>query len=458
MTSSPLRQRRSALAAVILAAGRGTRMKSALPKVLHPVAGLPMVHHVLGVAREAGASVTVVVLAKGMDAVAAAVRPASVAVQDPPLGTGHAVLAARSAVEGFSGRVAILFADTPLITPANIEAVEAAMDATGSAIGVLGFNPADPAMYGRLIRNSDGSLERIVEFKDATPDERRVGFCNSGIMIVEGAHLFGLLDQVGNANAQGEYYLTEIVAIARRQGLRVAAAEASAEEVMGVDHRVALAKAEAVMQRRLRERAMLAGVTLVDPDSVFLSMDTELGRDVVVGPNVVFGARVKVADNVQIRPFCHFEDCSIGEGALIGPYARLRPGAQIGRDVHIGNFVEVKKAVIEDGAKANHLAYIGDARVGARSNIGAGTITCNYDGFDKHFTDIGAEVFIGSNTSLVAPVKVGDGAMVGAGSVITRAVDADALAVERADQRQVDGYAAKFRARKRAAKKSKTKE
>lgn len=433
-------------------------MKSALPKVLHPVAGLPMVHHVLGVARAAGASRTVVVLARGMDAVAAAVAPAHVAIQDPPLGTGHAVLAARAEVAGFSGRVAILFADTPLITPENIEAVEGAMDAAGAAIGVLGFTPPDPAMYGRLIRNADGSLERIVEFKDATADERKVGFCNSGIMIVEGEHLFALLDQVGNANAQGEYYLTEIVAIARRLGLRVAAAEASPEDVMGVDHRVALAKAEAVMQRRLREKAMLAGVTLTDPDSVFLSMDTQLGRDVVVGPNVVFGPKVRVSDNVQIRPFCHLEDCTVGEGALIGPYARLRPGAQIGRDVHIGNFVEVKKAVIEDGAKANHLAYIGDARVGARSNIGAGTITCNYDGFDKHVTDIGAEVFIGSNTALVAPVKVGDGAMVGAGSVITRNVDANALAVERADQRQVDGYAEKFRARKRAAKKNKAKE
>lgn len=433
-------------------------MKSDLPKVLHPVAGLAMVQHVLRTARGAGAVQTVVVLAKGMDAVAEAVKPSAVAIQDPPLGTGHAVLAARDQLRGFAGRVAILFADTPLITPENVEAVEQEMDGSGAAIGVLGFTPADPAMYGRLIRAKDGSLERIVEFKDATADERKVGFCNSGIMIVEGPHLFGLLDQVGNSNAQREYYLTEIVAIARRQGLKVVAAEASAEEVMGVDHRVALAKAEAVMQRRLREKAMLGGVTLTDPESVFLAMDTEFGRDVVVGPNVVFGPKVKVADNVQIKPFCHLEDCTIGEGALIGPYARLRPGARIGRDVHIGNFVEVKKAVIEDGAKANHLAYIGDARVGARSNIGAGTITCNYDGFDKHVTDIGEEVFIGSNTALVAPVKVGDGAMVGAGSVITRNVDANALAVERAEQRQVDGYAEKFRARKRAAKKSKAKE
>lgn len=452
MTSSHTTQRTSPLAAVVLAAGKGTRMKSALPKVLHPVAGRPMVHHVLSVARHAGAETCVVVLARGMDDVAQAVKPALVAIQDPPLGTGHAVLAARAELKDFSGRVAILFADTPLITTANVAAVEAAMDG-GAAIGVLGFRPADPAMYGRLIRNVDGSLERIVEFKDATADERKVGFCNSGIMIVEGRYLFALLDKVGNSNAQGEYYLTEIVAIARSQGLRVVTAEASHEEVMGVDHRVALAKAEAIMQRRLRERAMLEGVTLTDPDSVWFSMDTLLGRDVVVGPHVVFGPKVTIADHVTIKPFCHFEDCTIGEGAIIGPYARLRPGAKIGRDVHIGNFVEIKKSVIGDGAKANHLAYIGDARVGARSNIGAGTITCNYDGFDKHFTDIGEDVFIGSNTALVAPVTIGDGAMVGAGSVITKSVDAHALAVERAEQRQVDGFAEKFRARKRAAKK-----
>jgi bifunctional UDP-N-acetylglucosamine pyrophosphorylase/glucosamine-1-phosphate N-acetyltransferase len=453
LTGSASEQRKAPLAAVVLAAGKGTRMKSALSKVLHAVAGLPMVHHVLGVARAAGAARNVVVLAKGMDAVAAAVRPAEVAIQDPPLGTGHAVLAARSQLAGFEGRVAILFADTPLITSANVAAVEAAMDAGNAAIGVLGFRPADAAMYGRLIQNSDGTLERIVEFKDANAEERRVGFCNSGIMIVEGRELFALLDKIGNANAQGEYYLTEIVSIARSRGLKVVAAEASPEEVMGVDHRVALAKAEAIMQRRLREKAMMDGATLVDPDSVWFSMDTRLGRDVVIGPHVVFGPKVVVADNVQIKPFCHFEECTIAEGAIIGPYARLRPGAQIGRDVHIGNFVEIKKAVIEDGAKANHLAYIGDARVGARSNIGAGTITCNYDGFDKHFTDIGEDVFIGSNSALVAPVTIGNGAMVGAGSVITKSVDPHALAVERVEQRQVDGYAEKFRARKRAAKK-----
>ncbi len=411
-----------------------------------------MIHHVLATALAAGAARRVVVLAKGMDDVAKAVAPAEIAIQDPPMGTGHAVLAARDVLENFEGRVAVLFADTPLVSVANIEAVEAAMD-DGAAIGVLGFRPADPAMYGRLIVATGGGLERIVEFKDATPEQRTVGFCNSGIMIIEGRHLFRLLDKVGNANAQGEYYLTEIVAVARAQGLRVVTAEARPEDVMGVDHRLALSKAEAIMQWRLRERAMLEGATLTDPGTVWFSMDTKLGRDVTVGPNVVFGPKVVVADNVTIKPFCHFEDCTINEGAIIGPYARLRPGTIIGRDVHIGNFVEVKKSVIEDGAKANHLAYIGDARVGARTNIGAGTITCNYDGFDKHVTDIGADVFIGSNTALVAPVKIGDGAIVGAGSVITKAVDANSLAVERSEQRQVDGYAETFRAKKRAQKK-----
>mgnify|MGYP002083878566 CR=1 FL=1 len=386
------------LAAVVLAAGKGTRMKSALPKVLHPVAGRAMVHHVLDAAKAAGASRRIVVLARGMDDVAKAVAPAEVAIQDPPLGTGHAVLAARQLLNGFQGRVAVLFADTPLITTENFSAVERAMD-RGAHVGVLGFRPPDPAMFGRMITASDGTLERIVEFKDANAAERTVGLCNSGIMIIDGKHLFALLDQMTNANAQNEFYLTEIVAIARRQGLSVVAAEAPTEDVLGIDNRVVLAQAEAIMQRRLREKAMLNGATLTDPATVWFSHDTELGRDVTIGPNVVFGPKVKVANNVTIKPFCHFEDCTVAEGAIIGPYARLRPGAVIGRDVHIGNFVEIKKSVIEDGAKANHLSYIGDARVGAGANIGAGTITCNYDGFDKHFTDIGAGVFIGSNSA-----------------------------------------------------------
>lgn len=426
-------------------------MKSALPKVLHPVAGRTMIDHVLAAAGTAGATRCVVVLGKGMDDVASAIAPAEVAIQDPPLGTGHAALAAGNVLKGFEGRIAVLFADTPLIRPENFAVVEDAMEA-GAEVGVLGFRPADPAMYGRLILAKDGSLERIVEFKDATPAERAITLCNSGIMIVEAKHLFALLDRVDNNNAQGEYYLPSIVPVARAQGLRVVTAEAPAEDVMGVDNRVVLAQAEHIMQRRLRERAMLDGVTLTDPETVWFSHDTKLGRDVTVGQNVVFGPKVAVADNVTIKPFCHLEDCTIAEGAIVGPYARLRPGTVIGRGVHIGNFVEVKKSVIEDGAKANHLSYIGDARVGARANIGAGTITCNYDGFDKHFTDIGADVFIGSNSALVAPVKINDGAYVGAGSVVTKEVEKDALAVERNEQREIPGWAAKFRAKKRAEK------
>jgi len=446
-------QRRIPLAAVILAAGKGMRMKSALAKVLHNVAGRSMIEHVLAAAGEAGTARRIVVLGQGTKEVAAAIAPAEIAIQDPPLGTGHAVLAARDLLKGFAGRVAVLFADTPLIRPENIRTIEEAMEG-GAEIGVLGFRPTDPAMYGRLILGSDGSLERIVEFKDTSAAERAVTLCNSGIMIVEARHLFTLLDRVDNRNAQGEYYLPSIVAIARAQGLRVVTAEAPAEDVLGIDNRAALAEAEGIMQRRLRTRAMLDGVTLIDPETVWLSFDTKLGRDVVVGQNVVFGPKVTVADNVTIKPFCHFEDCSIAEGAIVGPYARLRPGAVIGRNVHIGNFVEVKKAIIEEGAKANHLSYIGDARVGARANIGAGTITCNYDGYDKHFTDIGADVFTGSNSALVAPLKISDGAYIGAGSVITKNVESDALVVERSEQRQMLGWAAKFRAKKRAEKAS----
>lgn len=445
-----------AFAAVILAAGKGTRMKSALPKVLHPVAGRPMVEHVLACAAEAGAGRRIVVLAPGMDAVAKAIASAEIAMQDPPLGTGHAVLATRELLQGYEGRVAVLFADAPLIRPENFRAVERAMSG-GAAIGVLGFRPADPAMFGRLVTGADGTLERIVEYKDATEAERAIGFCNSGIMVIEGRHLFSLLDRVDNKNAQKEFYLTDVVRIARAQGLRVVCAEAPADDVMGVDNRVVLARAEAIMQNRLRDRAMLNGATLADPSTVYFNCDTELGQDVTVGQNVVFGPKVRIASNVTIKPFCHLEQCTVAEGAIIGPYARLRPGADIGRDAHIGNFVEVKNARIEEGAKANHLTYIGDARVGARANIGAGTITCNYDGFDKHFTDIGSEVFIGSNSALVAPVKINDGAFVGAGSVITKEVPADSLSVERSKQIEIDGWASKFRARKKAEKAGKAK-
>ncbi len=445
-----------AKAAVILAAGQGTRMVSARPKVLHEVAGRPMIGHILATLDALSFDRKVVVIGKGMETVAAVVAPAATAIQDPPQGTGDAVRAARAALAGFAGDVVVLFGDTPLLTAATIERMVAARRGAGDpAVAVLGFRPSDPAAYGRLVRGADGTLERIVEARDATAEERAIGLCNAGIMAIDGARLFDLLDRIGNDNSKSEYYLTDIVGLARASGWRCVTVEAEdADEVMGVNSRADLAVAESVMQRRLRAAAMAAGVTMTDPDTVYLSSDTRFGRDVTVGPNVVFGKAVTVADNVEIRAFCHIEGAAIGPGALVGPFARLRPGARLERDVHVGNFVEVKEAVLEAGAKANHLSYIGDARVGAGANIGAGTITCNYDGYFKSRTDIGAGAFIGSNTALVAPVKVGDGAIVGAGSVITADVAPGSLAVERSDQVERAGWAVRYRARKKAEKDS----
>jgi len=441
-------------AAIILAAGMGTRMKSSLPKVLHEVAGRAMIGHILDQLDEIACDRKVVVLGAGADAVAKVVAPVPTAVQDPPLGTADAVLAARREMADFDGDVLILFGDTPLLTAATMERIAARRRAADDpAVVVLGFQPEDAAAYGRLVQGADGSLQAIVEYSEATPEQRAIKLCNAGIMAVDGKRLFALLDAVGNDNAKGEYYLTDIVAIARGQGYGCAVAVVDDErEVIGVNARGELAIAEAVMQSRLRNRAMADGATLRDPDTTYFSHDTKLGRDVVIGPQVVFGPGVTVGDGVDIRAFCHIEGADIATGAIIGPFARLRPGARIGTDVHIGNFVEIKQASIETGAKVNHLSYIGDARVGARANVGAGTITCNYDGFFKAHTDIGAGAFIGSNTALVAPVAVGDGAITGAGSVITRDVPADALGLERNGQTQKDGWAAKFRSRRKAEK------
>jgi bifunctional UDP-N-acetylglucosamine pyrophosphorylase/glucosamine-1-phosphate N-acetyltransferase len=440
-----------AAAAIILAAGKGTRMKSRLPKVLHPLAGRPMVLHVLDAARRAKFARAVVVIGPGMEAVAKAVAPAETAIQSEQLGTGHAVLQAKAALKGFSGHAVVLFGDTPLLSPASIRRTCQAL-ARGAAVAVLGFEPKDPASYGRLVLAKDGALERIVEFKDASPAERAIRLCNSGVLAADARLLFDLLSKVKNANAKGEYYLTDVVALARARGLRCAVARADEAELMGVNSRVELAQAEAVIQARLRRAAMESGVSMADPASVHLSWDTALGRDVTLGPHVVFGPGVRVADDVEIRAYCHLEGARIASGAVIGPFARLRPGAVVSKGAHVGNFVEMKQAILGPGAKANHLTYLGDASVGAGANVGAGTITCNYDGYLKSRTEIGAGAFIGSNTALVAPVKIGRGAIVGAGSVISKDVPADALAVERAEQRMVKGYARAYRARKAAEK------
>jgi bifunctional UDP-N-acetylglucosamine pyrophosphorylase/glucosamine-1-phosphate N-acetyltransferase len=446
------------LAAVILAAGKGTRMKSDVPKVLHTVANEPIIGHILSILKGLGASRLVVVVGPDQQGIAEFVTPrgAAVGIQAEPRGTGDAARSALAALASHAGDVMVLYGDNPLLTHATLNKLLAAR-ASGADLALMGFKPADPTPYGKLLLLPTGDLDAIVEHRDATPEQKKIGFVNAGGFLLDAKLLRTLLGELKNDNDQKEFYLTDIVAGARRRNLRCVAVEVPHEDVLGINSRVELALVESIMQRRLRDQAMLNGVTMTDPETVWLSHDTKLGRDITIGPNVFFGPQVTVADGVTIKGFCHFEGCTIAEGAIVGPFARLRPGTEIGRDAHIGNFVEVKKAVIEDGAKANHLAYIGDARVGARANIGAGTITCNYDGFDKHFTDIGAEVFIGSNSALVAPVTIKDGAYVGAGSVITKEVEGDALAVERSEQRQVSGWAAKFRARKRAEKAAKTK-
>ncbi len=443
--------------AIVLAAGNGTRMKSSRPKVLHEIAGRAMVCHVLDRLAEIAFERRVVVVGSAAAQVCDAVAPTPTVVQDPPLGTAHAVLAARPYLTGFDGDVLILYGDTPLITAPTMTRMLAALHAPAEpAVVVLGFRPEDPAEHGRLVIGADGALQAIVEHREATEAQRAIGLCNAGIMAVDGRHLLPLLEAIDDDNVKGEYYLTDIVEVARARGHGCAVCMVDeAEEVMGINARADLALAEAAVQRRLRARAMAEGASLLDPDSVYLSHDTALGRDVSIGPHVFFGPGVKVGDRVQIRAFCHLEGATIADDAIVGPFARLRPGTQVGPEVHVGNFVEIKAAILEHGAKVNHLSYIGDARVGAKANVGAGTITCNYDGFSKSHTEIGAGAFVGSNTSLVAPVTVGKGAITGAGSVITRDVPADALAVERTSQTVEDGWAEGFRIRRRAEKQAK---
>lgn len=431
------------LGALVLAAGKGTRMKSELHKVLHPIAGRPMLMHLLEAVETAGATKTVIVVGAGREQVEAAVPTHEFALQDPPQGTGHAVLCAQPAFDGFSGDILITYGDVPLVTAETLGAMRGAL--ASSDLVVLGFRPEDPTGYGRIRQTGDGQVEAIIEHLDANEDERQIGLCNSGLMAAKAEVLFDCLDEVGNDNAKGEYYLTDVVAVARGKGYSVAAVEADPDEVSGVNSRQQLAELEQVFQRRARVSAMENGATLLDPASVHFSFDTNIGSDVVVEPNVFFGPGVSVGDGAIIHGFSHLEGATLGAGAKVGPYVRLRPGADVGIDAKIGNFVEVKKAKVATGAKVNHLSYIGDATVGAGANIGAGTITCNYDGFSKSVTTIGEGAFVGSNSTLVAPVNIGDGAFVAGGSVVTKDVSADALGITRARQEEKTGWAARFR-------------
>jgi bifunctional UDP-N-acetylglucosamine pyrophosphorylase/glucosamine-1-phosphate N-acetyltransferase len=438
---------------VLLAAGEGTRMKSSLPKPLHEVAGRPMLAHALAALVEAGCARIAVVVGPGAggEALAAAARAlfpeAEIFVQSERRGTAHAVLAARAALAQGADDVIVHYADTPLLTGETLRALRGGLGER-VAVSALGFEPADPTGYGRFIEK-DGALIGIREQKDASEAERAIRRCNAGTVALAGAHALSLLDEVKDDNSAREFYLTDVVEIAGRRGLSAVATLAAEAEVMGVNDRVQLSRAEAALQSRLREKAMRAGATLIAPETVFLSFDTALGRDVIVEPHVVFGRGVTVEDGVVIHAFSHLEGARVASGASIGPYARLRPGAEIGAAARVGNFVEIKAAQVEAGAKVNHLSYIGDARVGAGANVGAGTITCNYDGFNKHKTDIGAGAFVGSNSALVAPVKIGDGAIVAAGSVVTRDVSADALAVARGVQSEKPGWAKAFREARR---------
>ena len=442
------------LLSIILAAGEGTRMRSALPKVLHKVGGLPMVGHVMRTALKAGSTDICVVVGPNHEAVAveAARHGAGIHIfsQLERLGTGHAVRQARDAFANASGNVVVLYADNPLVSSGTVQAITSRLD-DGADIVVVGYRPADPTNLGRLL-TQDGRLLAIREHRDATEEERRIGLANSGIIGFRAEALRAIIDRISNKNAKGEYYLTDAVELANGDGRRVEFIEADPAEVMGVDDRSRLAAAEAQFQTLRREEAMQSGVTLRDPQSVWFSWDTQIGRDVTIFPNVVFGPGVKIADNVEIRAFCDIEEAVIGEGASIGPFARLRGGAELGPEVHLGNFVEVKKSRIGAGSKAGHLSYLGDAEIGAGTNIGAGTITCNYDGVNKDKTIIGDNVFIGSHASLVAPVTIGDGAYTASGSVITEDVPEDALALGRARQENKPGYASRLRERALAKK------
>jgi bifunctional UDP-N-acetylglucosamine pyrophosphorylase / glucosamine-1-phosphate N-acetyltransferase len=460
LSSKEVKMHKSPLAAIILAAGKGTRMHSTRHKVLHPIGARPMIGHLLDAVDTLNPAQKVVVVGALKEQLQAALPDVTLVTQEPQLGTGHAVLSAKPALAGFAGDILILYGDVPLVSTQTMQRLLAALNTplektsleqTGTLpdIAVLGFRPADPAAYGRILTNADGTIAQMVEFKDASPAQRAIGLCNSGMMAVRSRVLFTLLERLDNNNAAGEYYLPDIVMRATSPSVVV---ETSAEEVAGVNSRVELAQVEALFQQRKRQEAMLAGVTLIAPETVFFAHDTRLGSDVVVEPFVVFGPGVQVEAGAVIRAHSHLEGCLVRTGAEVGPYARLRTKADIGSGVKIGNFVEVKNTTLEAGAKANHLTYLGDAHVGTNANIGAGTITCNYDGFLKYQTHIGAGAFIGSNSALVAPVKIAAGAIVGAGSVISHDVEANALSLTRAEQKSYALWAEKFRDKKRREK------
>ena len=437
-------------AVVILAAGQGTRMRSDTHKVLHPIAGRPLLLHLLDSVDGLGAEKRVVVVGKGRDQVerALAGRDVTVAHQAEQKGTAHAVLQAQEALAGYDGAVLVLYGDTPFVEAETLKRMLDRLDgAGGPGVVVLASSPADPAAYGRIILGEGDHIAKMVEYRDATEEERAVRLCNSGMMALRAPDLFRWLGKVGNDNSAGEYYLPDVVNIAASEGREAVVIEGDPYETAGVNSRAELAHLELEWQRRRREQALHEGATLIDPESVWFAHDTRLGRDVTVEPHVVFGSGVQVADGATIKAFSHIEGAVIASQAVIGPFARLRPGTRIGEKAKVGNFVEVKKSVLGQGAKANHLSYVGDAEVGANANIGAGTITCNYDGFGKYPTVIGEGAFIGSNTALVAPVAVGAGAVVGAGSVITKDVEADSLALERSQQRGIAGWAKRFRDR-----------
>jgi bifunctional UDP-N-acetylglucosamine pyrophosphorylase / glucosamine-1-phosphate N-acetyltransferase len=439
---------------IVLAAGEGTRMRSALPKVLHPVAGQSLLAHVLAAAPKGAGTALAVVVGPDHDAVANEVRrlraDATIFVQRERLGTAHAVLAAREAIARGADDLLVVFGDTPLISAATFARLRAPLQ-NGAALAVLGFRAADPTGYGRLLVEG-GQLVAIREHADANPEERTIKLSNAGVMAFDGRKALQVIEKIGNANAKGEYYLPDAVAIVRQSGWEAVVIETTEDEVRGINTKTQLAEAEQVMQARLRKAALEAGVTLIAPDTVYLSADTTFGRDVVIEPFVVIGPGVSIGDGAVIHSFTHIVESSIGKKASIGPYARLRPKTSVGEGARIGNFVETKAATLEAGVKVNHLTYIGDAHIGAAANIGAGTITCNYDGFGKYKTTIGAGAFVGSNTSLVAPVKIGRGAYIGSGSVITKDVPDDALAVERSQQTNREGGAARYREMKTRAK------